>query len=67
MRQARAAQASVHVPDNMASKRQLTTLGCYGNSPPPQYTVAQAPIEVIKTTSHDEETGGEIAPVLRSY
>lgn len=35
VRQARAAQASVHVPDNMASKRQLTTLGYYGNSPPP--------------------------------
>lgn len=34
MRQAWATQASVHVPGNTASERQLTALGSYGNRPP---------------------------------
>lgn len=48
MRQAQAAQASVHVPNNMASKRQLTTLGYYGNSPPPSILWPKRPSRLSK-------------------
>lgn len=50
-RQAWATQASVHVPGNMASKSQLTTLGCYGRKPSLYFFVVKAPSRVAQTTS----------------